>query len=568
MNRITWAARLRDYYWDDPLTAAAVTAGLVALATTPFAFAVLGRLDWFHARRGRTMRRPEFASVVALMALVMGIPAIFLALAVKSQSFDKNRYEFDPNKTWSVLEQGRGYADVKAADEAVREEMKRLAEERKNLVNGVKSLDEAVLALRAVAATSPAVAQTIPNVLQRLAKVRQSVGVDGPQQLMDFTAPPAEIASAATPVGVAPGASAAPGPATASFTAPASVPASIPTPGAGLTKAQADADLAAVPAPQKGIAGMLPLTDIPPGWVVGKSGDKFVETFNAENLFEKIDGRAESFVDFKVKGMAYTFYHPAGDESNEVQLYIFELGDTLKALGKYGTEKPDEAKPLAVGAEGYTSAGSTLFYSGPYYTQIVSTKDDAKFAGFALELAKRIAEKQKAADAATASAAGAKPVEAGAAKAGGAPDPGAPSTPQALFALLPAGPGKTGPNYVPADVFGYSFLSDVFLAEFTEGKASWKGFLRPYASADEAKGVFEKYLASVKQDGAEIREVKAEGADRMVVASNIGLVDALFLKGNTLAGAAGGTDEKPAEAFARAFAKALPDRVPTIAPGK
>ena len=41
------------------------------------------------------------------MMLVMGIPAIFLALVVKSQYFDKDRYEFDPNKTWSVLEQGR-----------------------------------------------------------------------------------------------------------------------------------------------------------------------------------------------------------------------------------------------------------------------------------------------------------------------------------------------------------------------------------------------------------------------------------------------------------------------------
>ena len=58
----------------------------------------------------------RFWSIVVGMMLVMGIPAIFAALVIKSEFFDKNRYEFDPNKTWSVLEQGRGSRTIKAAD--------------------------------------------------------------------------------------------------------------------------------------------------------------------------------------------------------------------------------------------------------------------------------------------------------------------------------------------------------------------------------------------------------------------------------------------------------------------
>ena len=140
---------------------------------------------------------------------------------------------------------------------------------------------------------------------------------------------------------------------------------------------------------------MIPLGDLPPGWTPGKSGTKYIESFNADNLYEKIDGRAESFLQYGVKGMAYTFYHPTGDPSNELQLYVFEMADALKALGKYGSEKPDEAKVMPVGDEGYTAAGSTLFYAGKYYTQIVSTQDDPKFAAFALELARRVAARQK-----------------------------------------------------------------------------------------------------------------------------------------------------------------------------
>ncbi len=545
---------------DDPLLVLALTAALFALATTPIAFAVLGRMEWFKARRGRVMQRPEFASIVVGMILVMAIPAIFSALVLKSRYFDKNRYEFDPNKTWSVLEQGRGFASVKEADVAVQREMERLALERKNLIDNVKKLDEAMLALRAVAETSPAVAQTFPGVLQSLAGVRKSVGVGGPQQLLDFTAPPAELKNAMAGISAAltvPIAVAGP-------PLPASVSTAAPTAGTGngLAPAQVEAEIAAVPEPQKAIAAMLPLGDLPPGWTPGKSGTKYIEAFNADNLYEKIDGRAESFLQYGVKGMAYTFYHPTGDPSNELQLYIFEMADSLKALGKYGSEKPDEAKVIPVGDEGYSAAGSTLFYAGKYYTQIVSTQDDPKFAAFALELARRVAARQKPGGrpaAAPSSTAVSQPALASApvptadstAKAVAVQPAAASSTaevtPATYFAFLPAA-GKQGDNkYVAQDVFGYSFLSDVFMADYKEGEVTWQGFVRPYRDDKQAKEVLEKYVASVKQDGAELKTLMTEGADQMIISSSIGLFDVVFRKGNTLAGANGATNLKPAE---------------------
>jgi len=540
-----WAKYVNEVV-DDPLLVLALTAALVATATTPIAFAVLGRMEWFKARRGRVMQRPEFSSIVAGMILVMAIPAIFSALVLKSRYFDKNRYEFDPNKTWSVLEQGRGFASVQEADDAVKREMERLALERKNLVDNVKKLDEAMLALRAVAGTSPAVAQTFPGVLQSLAGVRKTVGLDGPQQLLDFTAPPVELKNAAAGIPVAPGATIA----AAAFPLPAPVAATAPTAGTGngLAPAQVEAEIAAVPQPQKAIAAMLPLTDLPPGWTAAKSGTKYIESFNADNLYEKIDGRAESFLQYGVKGMAYTFYHPTGDPSNELQLYVFEMADALKALGKYGSEKPDGAKTIPVGDEGYTAAGSTLFHAGKYYTQIVSTQDDPKFAAFALELAKRVAARQKP---------------------GGSPAPAKPTaeiTPATYFAFLPAA-GKQGDNkYVAQDVFGYSFLADVFMADYKEGDVTWQGFLRPYRDDKEAKQGLEKYVASVQQDGAG-RTLPVEGADEMIVSSSIGLFDVVFRKGNTLAGANGATSLEPAEAFARSLAKTLPTEVQAISSG-
>jgi hypothetical protein len=104
----------------------------------------------------------------------------------------------------------------------------------------------------------------------------------------------------------------------------------------------------------------------------------------------------------------------------------------------------------------------------------------------------------------------------------------------------------------------------VFMADYKEGNDAWQGFLRPYRDAQEAKSVLEKYIVGVKKDGAEVKTLTAPGADEMVVSNNIGLVDVVFRKGNTLAGANGATSTPSAEAFARGLAKSLPAMVPTL----
>ncbi len=141
-------------------------------------------------------------------------------------------------------------------------------------------------------------------------------------------------------------------------------------------------------------------------------------------------------------------------------------------------------------------------------------------------------------------------------------------TPATFFALLPAKGREGEPKYVAQDVFGYSFLSDVFMADYKDGSVTWQGFLRPYRDAKEAKAVFQKYVEGVKKDGAEIKTIAAEGADEIVVSTNIGLVDVVFRKGNTVAGANGATAAPQAETYARALAKALPASVPSLDGGK
>ncbi|GIW88473.1 MAG: hypothetical protein KatS3mg108_2797 [Isosphaeraceae bacterium] len=554
MNGLTdYWADLRAFALESPLNALAAVAAAAALATLPIAFAVLARTPWFKARRGRILQTPSFAAVVSGLLLSMGIPAILLGLMVKSQYYDRNRYEFDPNRVSSVLDQGRQFElrtlreSLEKADEAIRAEQKRLAAERKSLVDAVKKLDQAMLSLGEAALRHRATSDALAPTVQALGGVRKAVGLDADarwQELVAILNDPQRrlgLIEAAAPVVAAAGVSAQPaGP-------------------APLSLGPYEAELAAIPAAQVPLARLLPLDQVPAGWNVGDLGGRHIETFTADNLFEKINGRAESFLQYSVTGMAYAQFEPVEDpEAGDVQLYVYAFVDPLRALGKYGSERPAEAEPLGVGSDGYVDGTSVAFHLDRYFVQIVSSSSEPRFGEMARRLASLVAER----------------IRPGAASAGPEPSSAPASTaaateaadPVALMKLLPDGPNRDQPQYVAQDVFGYSFLADVFLASYRDDEASWQAFLRPYADGAAASAVFEKYLETAKADGATVELLEVEDADRMAACSNpeIGLYDVVFLKGNTLAGVNGSTARGPAEAFARRFARALPASLPSL----
>ena len=259
MNLNGFWTKYRDELSSDPMLVLALTAALVAFAMTPLAFVVLGRTRLVQSTAWTRPAAPRVLIHRGGHAACHGDPCDLCRARHQEPVVRSNRYEFDPNRTWSVLEQGRGFRSVQEADAEVRREMERLSLERKNLVDNVKKLDEAMLALRKVAGTSPAVAERFPTVLQSLAGVRKSVGLDGPQQLLDYTAPPADLrAMDSGGMGVRTGSQSM---AAATDGGNAVVGANPPAPAvsaanaSGLSPAEIEAELAAVPEPQRKIAG-------------------------------------------------------------------------------------------------------------------------------------------------------------------------------------------------------------------------------------------------------------------------------------------------------------------------
>ena len=522
MNVTGLWAKYGNELQDDPLLVLALTAALMALATTPIAFAVLGRMEWFKARRGRVMQRPEFASIVVGMILVMAIPAIFSALVLKSRYFDKNRYEFDPNKTWSVLEQGRGFAERQGGrrrrpsarwsgwrwsgrtwSTTSRSWMRRCSRcgGGRNVARGGADVSRRL----AVAGRRPQ---------ERRASTARSSSWTSPRRRPICKTPSRRIAVPPShgrhrPLG--------------RRCRPRSKAAPSAGPGNGLSPAQVEAELAAVPEPQQTIAAMLPLSRLAAGLdrrQVGRAAHRDLQRRQPLSRRSTAAPRASSSTGSR--GWRTPFTTPPATRPTSCSSTSSRWPMRSRPWASTARRSPMRPRPLPSAIEGYTSAGSTLFYAGKYYTQIVSTQDDPKFAAFALELARRVAAKQKPGGSRRRhrpslrqpSRPRCRPAEPPNPdrrprrrhpRSGQAPRPRSHPRPSSPFCRPRASEGDH--KYVAQDVFGYSFLSDVFMADYKDGDVTWQGFLRPYRDAKEAKAVFEKYLAGVKQDGAEVKTI-------------------------------------------------------------
>ena len=214
---------------------------------------------------------------------------------------------------------------------------------------------------------------------------------------------------------------------------------------------------------------------------------------------------------------------------------------------------PTSSRPVAIGDQGYTSAGSTLFYAGqvlhpdrldPGRPQVRRLRPGSGQAGRRPPEAGRRAGPRGRRDAAAADRPGpttaARPSEArppAAAKPAAAEVTPATSSPCCRPRAARASP-STSPRTSSAIASCPTSSWPITRRATSPGRAS----SAPISDAKEAKAVFEKYIEGVKKDGAEVKPIAAEGADEMVISTNIGLVDVVFRKGNTLAGANGATE--------------------------
>ena len=255
------------------------------------------------------------------------------------------------------------------------------------------------------------------------------------------------------------------------------------------------------------------------------TGPGEIRRFNADTLYEKIDGKAQLYLSYSFAGLLFTTY-TAGDTA--IDVYVYDMGQADNAFGIYKAEEGENSEPVEIGAGGYASGASLFFWKGKHYVNILAGGEEAAHGGegagsdkqkeVALKLATAIADQLKSAG-------------------------------QSLWAeqVLPQQDRVTGSfEFRKSDAFGLDFLKDVFSAQYKVAGKDLTLFIMQQASPEQAGEILKQYGAFAGKYGKVLGTQDMAGAKIMVVESS-GTYDVVFLKDKYFGGATAASDQELAK---------------------
>ena len=254
------------------------------------------------------------------------------------------------------------------------------------------------------------------------------------------------------------------------------------------------------------------------------AGPGEIRRFNADTLYEKIDGKAQLYLSYNFAELLFTTY-TAGD--TPIDVYIYDMGQADNAFGIYKAEEGENAEAVEIGAGGYASGASLFFWKGKHYVNILAGGEEAshgeaggseKQKEVAMRLATAIADQLKSAG-------------------------------QSLWAeqVLPQKDRVTGSfEFRKSDAFGLDFLKDVFSAQYKVDGKDLTLFIMRQTSPEQAKDILKQYQAFAAKYGKVLGNQDAAGAKIMIVESS-GTYDVVFLKDKYFGGATAAGDQELAK---------------------
>ena len=124
-----------------------------------------------------------------------------------------------------------------------------------------------------------------------------------------------------------------------------------------------------------------------PGW----QAPVHVERFAPDELYQKIDGRADAYRQLGVVGLTFGTYTRSDDPARVVDVYWYDMGAPEQALAAFRAEQPPDAPAVAVGQAAYQVGGAVMFCQGAAYVQVMSSRPDDADAPVVRAIATRLA---------------------------------------------------------------------------------------------------------------------------------------------------------------------------------
>ena len=115
------------------------------------------------------------------------------------------------------------------------------------------------------------------------------------------------------------------------------------------------------------------------------------ERFDADNLWVKINGKAEGYLPYGVVRLDCRRLALADQAHQSLEVYAYEMSQPQGALSVFTRQRRSDAQPLGeLGPQAYRSGRAIFLVHGPLYVEILPAADSDKLHQAALQLAGRL----------------------------------------------------------------------------------------------------------------------------------------------------------------------------------
>jgi RNA binding exosome subunit len=242
---------------------------------------------------------------------------------------------------------------------------------------------------------------------------------------------------------------------------------------------------------------------VPQGWTLYDE----IRRFTAENLYEKIDGRAEFYLAYDMVEMTFAGFENPNDDSQFIDISVYDMGAPTRAFGVFSSERSHEGMVLKLGRDAYRSGANCYIWKGKYYIQVISSDITDELARISLDLARRTTDLVA--------------------------DSG--ETVWGLNALPQQDRVAGSERYFLVDAMGLDFMRNTYMAEYRTRGTIVSVFLSQFDSLEEARKAMTRYFEHASRYGKKVRRTTVEGVDLTECDMN-GNTDVFFQKQRLVAG--------------------------------
>ena len=200
-----------------------------------------------------------------------------------------------------------------------------------------------------------------------------------------------------------------------------------------------------------------------------------LENYNPDNLYDIINGAADSYLKYDFEELNLARYK--GDADQFLKIEIYKHSNNANAFGIYSNERPLETNWVDVGAQGYYESKILNFYKGQYYVKLMGYKID-NIEELLLSVANKVSDYLE----------------------------GDNQFPKLLESFPEEGKIDYSEQYINRNFLGYKSLAEAFTVDYKVHDKEFKMFAIKKNDTNICRKMLEDYFTSIKMDKRKIQE--------------------------------------------------------------